>query len=95
MVKQGFTVARGGSSVGFTRNPRFDSTTFIVLLLLGILPGLLYGIYANSRKGTSVTLVAESTESGTYLDVVGTNPRDQILLENWLKSSEGIPNRPK
>ena len=93
MVKQGFTVTRGGSSASFIRNPQFDWGSFIILLLLGIIPGLLYAIYMNVRKSPSVTLIASSTELGTQLDVVGADPRDQALLENWLKDSNNIPQR--
>ena len=65
--------------------------TFVILLLLGIIPGLLYGIYMSTRKSPSVTLVAQAAETGTKLEAVGKDAYALALLENWIKSPNGIP----
>lgn len=86
MVQNGYTVAyRDDTMATFTRSKKPDLDIAVLLLILGIVPGLLY---LGLHKGTATTTVMPVEDDGvTRLVLSGDDHNAQWDLTRWAKSN--------
>ena len=84
MVSNGFTIAQiGETTATFVRPKKPNTDVGVLLLLLGIIPGLLYfGLF----RGTQTTSIhAAAATTGTTLTLSGDDVNGRDMLERWAR----------
>ena len=86
MTSRGFAIShKGETSATFTRPKKPSMETGILLLLLGIIPGLLYfGLFRGTQ---TTTVLATSGPAGTMLTLSGDDAKGRRDLEGWARDS--------
>jgi hypothetical protein len=86
MAQSGYVIAyRDSTTATFTRPKKPDLDIAVLLLLLGIIPGLLYiGLY---RGTATTTVVAVEGNDATQLLLSGDDYRVQAELVRWFRDA--------
>ena len=88
MASRGFAIeSRIGNAINFAFHEGPNAFVGLVLLLLGILPGILYFLLAGGDRRTTLLANEEGEGSRVYVSGDGGAPLDE--LRNWVLSLPG------
>ncbi|MDQ3375808.1 MAG: hypothetical protein M3533_02795 [Actinomycetota bacterium] len=93
MVGKGFSVRRGGSTVTFARDRQINWLLFVVFLLFGVFPAIIYAAFVAAAP-VRTTLVTTPVDGGTELTVQSDDGKDAAVLEGWIEDSL-VAGRPR
>jgi len=92
MTSRGFAIShQGETSATFTRPKKPSMETGILLLLLGIIPGLLYfGLFRGTQ---TTTVLAMAGPAGTTLTLSGDDTKARGDLTRWARESLAVDTK--
>ena len=86
MTVKGYAVERGGSTATFARDRQINWVVFLVLLLFGVLPAILYAAML-AVAPVRTTLVTMPSAGGTELVIRSDDGEDAAVLEGWVRTN--------
>lgn len=86
MAQRGYAIAHAGQATAtFTRPKKPNLDVGILLLLLGIIPGLLYfGLFRGTQ---AVSLAALETQEGSEIIISGDDREGRDTLSRWIREN--------